>query len=67
MKKLTIDQMYRLVDFLIECEQDYEDCYSTKAVNSTLKVLGYDAEFNYVPDENSIRFVGALLEPEGEE
>ena len=60
MKKLTPKQMFDLVDFLTDCEQYYEDSYSTNAVNTTLKILGYEGEFNYEPVEDAIRFDGAL-------
>ena len=66
MKKLTIKQMNALVDFLIDCNQDYEDCYSEKAVNLSLKVLGYDGEFHYDPFEDAMRFEGGLLMEEEE-
>ena len=60
MKKLTPKQMFDLVDFLSDCQQDYEDSYSTKAVNTTLKVLCYEGEFSYDPVECAIRFDGVL-------
>jgi hypothetical protein len=60
MKKLTPKQMFELVDFLTDCEQDYEDSYSINAINRTLKVLDYEGEFNYVPDENAFKFDGVL-------
>ena len=59
MKKLTPKQMFDLVDYLSDC-QDYEDSYSTKAVNSTLNILGYEGEFNYEPVEDAIRYDGVL-------
>lgn len=60
MKKLTPKQMFDLVDYLSDCHQDYEDSYSTNAVNATLKILGYEGEFNYEPVEDAIRFDGVL-------
>lgn len=60
MKKLTPKQMFDLVDFLTDCQKDYEDAYSARAVNNTLKILGYEGEFNYEPVEDAIRFDGAL-------
>lgn len=60
MKKLTPKQMFDLVDFLSVCQQDYEDSYSMNAVNSTLKILGYEANFNYEPVEDAIRFDGVI-------
>ena len=58
--KLTPKQMFVLVDFLSDCQQDYEDSYSTNAVNSTLKILGYEGEFHYEPDEDAFIFDGVL-------
>lgn len=52
--------MFVLVDFLSDCQQDYEDSYSTNAVNSTLKILGYEGEFHYEPDEDAFIFDGVL-------
>ena len=52
--------MFDLVDFLSDCQQDYEDSYSTNAVNSTLKILGYEGEFNYEPVEDAFIFDGVL-------
>ena len=60
MKKLTPKQMFDLVDYLSDCQQDYEDSYSTKAVNSTLKILDYEGEFIYEPVECAIRLDGVL-------
>ena len=60
MKKLTLKQMFDLVDFLSDSQEDYEDGYSMKAVNTTLKILGYEGEFGYEPVECAIRFDGAL-------
>ena len=60
MNKLTPKQMCDLVDFLSDSQEDYEDSYSMKAVNTTLKVLGYEGEFNYEPIEDAIRFDGVL-------
>ena len=60
MKKLTPKQMFDLLDFLSDCQQDYEDSYSMNAVNSSLKILGYEGEFNNEPVECAIRFDGAL-------
>lgn len=60
MKRLTPKQMFDLVDFLSDSQEDYEDSYSMKAVNTTLKILGYEGEFNYEPLECAIRFDGAL-------
>ena len=60
MKKLTPKQMFDLVDFLSDCQQDYEVSYSTNAVNSTLKILGYEGEFNYEPVEDAFIFDGVL-------
>lgn len=54
MKKLTLKQIYKLVEFLSDCDQDYEDEYSEKAVNTTLKILGYSNEFNYDYENDSI-------------
>ena len=47
MKKLTLKQMRKIVDFLSDCYEDYEDDYSLRAVNNTLKILGYKDEFHY--------------------
>lgn len=60
MKKLTPKQMFDLIDFLLDCEQDYEDSYSLKAVNSTLKILGYEGDFNYDPVGGAIRYDGGI-------
>ena len=60
MKNLTSKQVFAIVDYLSDCEQDYEDCYSINAVNRTLEVLGYDGNFNYVPDESAIIFYGLV-------
>ena len=37
MKKLTLKQVCKIVDFLSDCYEDYEDDYSLKAINNTLK------------------------------
>lgn len=60
MKKLTPNQMFDLVNLILDCQQDYEDCYTMKAVNSTLKILSYEGEFNYEPVECAIRFDGEI-------
>jgi hypothetical protein len=60
MKKLTPKQMFDLVDFLSDSQEDYEVSYSMKAVNTTLEILGYEGEFNYEPVECAIRFDGVL-------
>lgn len=60
MKKLTPKQMFDLVDFLLECSQDYEDNYSLNTINSALKILGYEGKFYYEPLECAIRFDGVL-------
>ena len=60
MKRLTPKQMFDLVDFLSDSQEDYEDSYSMKAVNTTLKILGYEGEFSCEPVECAIRFDGAL-------
>lgn len=60
MKKLTPKQMFNLVDYLSDSQEDYEDSYSMEAVNITLKILGYEGEFSYEPVECAIRFDGVL-------
>lgn len=60
MKKLTPKQMFDLVDYLLDCQEDYEDAYSERAVNNTLKILGYEGEFNYDPVEDAFIFDGTL-------
>lgn len=60
MKKLTPKQMFDLTDYLLERDQNYEDEYSLNAVNTTLKILGYEGEFSYEQVECAIRFDGVL-------
>lgn len=58
--------MFDLVDFLLDCEQDYEDTYSLKAVNSSLKIIGYEGEFKYDPVNNAIRYDGGIEQSESQ-
>lgn len=66
MKKLTPKQMFDLVDFLSDCQQDYEDDYSLKAINNTLKILGYVNEFHYNCENDAIVCEGGLEQQESE-
>ena len=52
--------MFDLVDFLSDSQEDYEDSYSMKAVNTSLKILGYEGEFSYESVECAIIFDGVL-------
>lgn len=61
-KKLTAKQMFDLVEYLTNCFNYYEDEYSLNAVNSTLKILGYDGEFTYVSVEDAIRYDGGIAQ-----
>ena len=47
MKKLNLKQMCKLVDYLSDCYQDYEDDHTLNAVNNTLKILSYNNVFHY--------------------
>jgi hypothetical protein len=60
MKKLTPKQMFDLVDFLSDCYQDYEDDYSLRAVNNTLKIMGYSNEFHYDYENDSVICDGGI-------
>lgn len=66
MKKLTPKQMFDLVDYLTVCNQDYEDNYSENAVNKTLKILGYDNEFNYDYENDAFICDGGIEQQEVE-
>ena len=66
MKKLTPKQMFDLVDFLSDCQEDYEDNYSENAVNSTLKILGYTNEFHYDFENDSVICNGGIEQQESE-
>lgn len=66
MKKLTLKQVCKIVDFLAECYEDYKDDYSLSAVNSTLKILGYSNEFHYNYENDAIRCDGGIEQQESE-
>lgn len=66
MKKLTSKQMWKLFDFLAECYEDYEDDYSLKAVNNTLKILGYVNEFRYNYENDAVICDGGLEQQDSE-
>ena len=64
MKKLTLKQICKLVDFLSECHKDYEIDYSLNAVNKTLNILGYSNEFHYNYENDAIRCNGGIEQQE---
>lgn len=64
MKKLTPKQMFDLVDYLTDRELDYGDEYSLDAVNNTLKILGYENEFNYDFENDGFICNGGIEQPE---
>lgn len=66
MKKLTLKQICKIIDFLSDCSQDYEDDYSINAVNNTLKILGYINEFHYNYENDAIRCDGGIEQQESE-
>lgn len=66
MKKLTLKQMCDLVDFLSDCSQDYEDAYSERAINFTLKILSYVNEFHYNYEDDTIICDGGVEHQETE-
>lgn len=66
MKKLTLKQVCKIVDFLSDCYEDYEDDYSLKAVNNTLKILGYVNEFHYNYENDAVICDGGLEQQDSE-
>lgn len=64
MKKLTLNQMYDLVEFLSDCYEYSEDEYSLSAVNNTLKILGYCNEFHYNYEDDAIICDGGIEQSE---
>lgn len=66
MKKLTLKQVCKIVDFLWDCYEDYDDDYSLKAVNNTLKILGYTNEFHYNYDNDAVICDGGIEQQETE-
>ena len=66
MKKLTLKQVCKIVDFLSDRCQDYEDDYSENAVNYTLKILGYVNEFHYDYENDAFICDGGLEQKETE-
>ena len=61
MKKLTLNQVCKIVDFLSECyEEDYVDNYRLRAINKTLKILGYVNEFHYNYENDAVVCDGGL-------
>ena len=66
MKKLTLKQVCKIVDFLSDCYEDYEDDYTLKAINKTLKILGYVNEFHYNYENDAVICDGGLEQQETE-
>ena len=66
MKKLTLKQMCKLVDFLLHRYEDYEEDYS-EIVNNTLKILGYCNEFHYNYENNAVICDGGIVQQESEQ
>lgn len=66
MKKLTLNQMRELVDFLSDCYEYSEDEYSLTAVNNTLKIIGYSNEFHYNYENDAIICDGGIEQQESE-
>lgn len=64
MKKLTPKQMFDLVDYLTYCYEDYEDDYSLKVVNTTLKIMGYSNVFYYDYENDSVICDGGIEQQE---
>lgn len=65
MKRLNIYQINDLLDYL--ADNTYEDEAEIKAVNMTLKVLGYNGMFKYNEERSSIIWSGSGSFGEGEE
>lgn len=57
MKRLNIYQISDLLDYL--ADNNYEDEAEIKAVNMTLKVLGYNGMFKYNEERSSIIWSGS--------
>ena len=66
MKKLTLNQMCKIVDFLSECYLDYKDDYSVRAVNTTLKALNYVNQFRYDYENDAVICDGGIEHQESE-
>lgn len=61
MKKLTLKQMYDLIDYLSVCYEDAGDVrYSLMAVNHTLKTIGYANKFEYDYENESVKCNGGI-------
>ena len=60
MKKLTLNQIYAIVDYLKDCNNDYEDDYSLRAVNHIMKILNYKAKFTYDYENDALIWEGAI-------
>lgn len=58
MKRLNLYQISDLADYLAENDDDDEE--DIKAVNMTLKILGYTGRFRYDEDRGSIIWNGAI-------
>ena len=56
----------KIVDFLSDCYEDYEDDYSLNAINKTLKILGYVNEFHYNYKNDAVICDGGLEQQESE-
>lgn len=65
MKRLNIYQINDLLDYL--ADNSYEDEAEIKAVNMTLKVLGYSGMFKYNEERSSIIWSGSGSFGEDEE
>ena len=64
MKRLNLYQISDLADYLAENDDDDEE--DIKAVNMTLKILGYTGRFRYDGDRGSIIWNGAINREEEE-
>lgn len=64
MKRLNLYQISDLADYLAENDDDDEE--DIKAVNMTLKILGYTGRFRYDEDRGSIIWNGAINREEEE-
>ena len=65
MKKLTPKQLFDLIDYLSDCEDDY----SLNAINYTLKILDYSntlGYFSYDFENDCIKCDGGLEHQESE-
>ena len=67
MKKLSLKQVCKIVDYLSDCyEVDYVDNYRLSAINNTLKILGYVNEFHYNYENDAVICDGGIEHQETE-